>query len=157
MMPPFSLYCEASRNYTWCGYKVSGIILLKAFLTLTDCWEGSPLKYLPWAATHLSQWCCHCCKHFWNSCGTAFSATFTFFCMSSISWNLHPFKADYFLEIVKVIHSQIRGTWWKFHFSNRFLDLKLLDKEHPVSWSIVKVENSIVGPKFRPSSMHSFM
>jgi len=45
---------------------------------------------------HLAQWFCHCWWHFWNSChGMAFNAVITFFRMSSISWNLGPFKADF--------------------------------------------------------------
>jgi len=34
---------------------------------------------------------------------------------------------------------------------------KLFHREHLVSYSIVMVENPVVGTKFRPSSMHSFM
>jgi hypothetical protein len=34
---------------------------------------------------------------------------------------------------------------------------KQLDRECLVNWSIVMVKNAIVGPKFRPSSKHSFM
>jgi hypothetical protein len=42
---------------------------------LTACWEGSPSKYSPWATVHLVEQCCHCWKHFWNSCcRIAFSA-----------------------------------------------------------------------------------
>jgi hypothetical protein len=40
-----------------------------------------------------------------------------------------------------------------FHFSNRFLGHKLLDREHLGSWRIVMVENPIVGPKFRSLSL----
>jgi hypothetical protein len=48
--------------------------------TLTVYWQGSPLKYSPWAAIHLAQRCCHSWKHFCISCcGTAFSAIVTFF------------------------------------------------------------------------------
>jgi hypothetical protein len=49
------------------------------------------------------------------------------------------------------------GIGWVFHFSNRFLGQKLLDREHLVSRSIVILENPIVRPKFRPFSMHSFI
>jgi hypothetical protein len=42
------------------------------------------------------------------------------------------------------------GIGWVFHFINRFLGHELLDTECLVSWSIVMVENPIVGPKFRP-------
>jgi len=65
---------------------------------LTAHWQESPSKNSPWAAVHLAQWCCQCWKHFWKSCwGTASSAvvTFFFFLMSSISWNLHPFKTNF--------------------------------------------------------------
>jgi hypothetical protein len=54
------------------------------------------------------------------------------------------------------IRIKIGGTGWVFHFSNRFLGQKLLDRERLVSWSIVMVENPIVGPKFRPFYTHSF-
>jgi hypothetical protein len=47
---------------------------------LTTYWEESPSKYSPWAAMHLAQWCCHCWKHFWNSCcEITFSAIVTFY------------------------------------------------------------------------------
>jgi hypothetical protein len=36
-----------------------------------------------------------------------------------------------------------------FYFSNRFWGQKLFDRERLVSWSIVMMENPIVGPKFR--------
>jgi hypothetical protein len=58
-----------------------------------------------------------------------------------------------FLEM-EVIQSQMRGIGWVFHLSNRFLGQKLLDREHLVNWCIVVKENPIVGPKFRPISMH---
>jgi hypothetical protein len=45
---------------------------------------------------------------------------------------------------------------WVFYFSNRFWGQKRLDRERLVSWSIVMVENPIVGPKFRHFSKHSF-
>jgi hypothetical protein len=38
------------------------------------------------------------------------------------------------------------GTGWVFHFSNRFLGQKLLDRESLVSWSTVMVDNPTVGP-----------
>jgi len=44
-----------------------------------------------------------------------------------------------------------------FHFSNRFLGLKLLDKERLVSWRIVIVENPIVGSIFRPLPLFIFL
>jgi hypothetical protein len=39
----------------------------------------------------LAQWCCHCWEHYW----LAFSVVITFCWMSSVSWNLHPFQADF--------------------------------------------------------------
>jgi hypothetical protein len=54
-----------------------------------------------------------------------------------------------FLETAKVIRIQTRGMGWVFLSSNRFLDQKLLDREHIVSWSTVMLENHIVGTKFR--------
>jgi len=60
--------------------------------------EGSSSKFSPWAAMHLAQWCCHCWKHFWNSCcGIGISAVFTFFWMSSVSWN-HPLSKAGFIS-----------------------------------------------------------
>jgi len=43
-----------------------------------------------------------------------------------------------------------------FHFSNRILGQKLLDRKRLVSWSIVMVENPVVGPEFRPLPTQSF-
>jgi hypothetical protein len=54
------------------------------------------------------------------------------------------------------IRSHVRGIGWVFYFSNGFLGHKLLDRELLVSWSIVMVENPIVGPNFRPFSTYSF-
>jgi hypothetical protein len=51
----------------------------------------------------------------------------------------------------------MREIGWVFHFSNGFLGQKLLDRERLVSWSIVVVENRIIGPKFRPLSAHNFV
>jgi hypothetical protein len=42
---------------------------------------------------------------------------------------------------------------WVFHFGNRFLGQKPFDEERHVSWSIVTLENPIVGPKFSPFSL----
>jgi hypothetical protein len=50
----------------------------------------------------------------------------------------------------EVIQSQMREMVWMFHFSNRFLGQKLLDREFLVSWSIVMVENPIIGPEVEP-------
>jgi len=52
---------------------------------------------------------------------------------------------------------QIRGLGWVFHFSNLIFGQKLLDREYLVSWSTVMVENPIVGPMFRPFSIHSLL
>jgi hypothetical protein len=51
----------------------------------------------------------------------------------------------YFWKQTEVIQSQIRGTGWVFHFSNRFLGQKLFNKELLVSYSTVMVENPISG------------
>jgi hypothetical protein len=45
---------------------------------------------------------------------------------------------------------------WMFHFSNRSILQKIHDTGRLVRWSSVMVENSLVGPKFRPISTHSF-
>jgi hypothetical protein len=48
-----------------------------------------------------------CCRHvFW---------------MSSVSWNLCPFKILHFWKQPEVMRSQIRGLGWVFHFNKRFL------------------------------------
>jgi hypothetical protein len=60
-----------------------------------------------------------------------------------------PLRQTLFLEPAEVIWSQIRETEWVLNFSNRFLGQKLLDRKRLVSWSIVMVENPIVGPKLR--------
>jgi hypothetical protein len=51
-----------------------------------------------------------------------------FFFMSSVSWNLR--------------RSKIRGRGWVFHFSNKSLGQKLLDRVCTVRWSIAMVENT---------------
>jgi hypothetical protein len=43
------------------------------------------------------------------------------FFISSVSWNLRPFKADFIFGQPEVIRRQMRGIGWVFHFSNRFL------------------------------------
>jgi hypothetical protein len=43
-----------------------------------------------------------------------------------------------------------------FHFSNRFLGQKLLDREDLESWSIVMVENAVAMRKFMPFSTDSY-
>jgi hypothetical protein len=52
---------------------------------------------------------------------------------------------------------EVKGTGWVFHFSNRFLGQKLLDRESLESWNSVMMENPITVPKFSPSSTYSFM
>jgi len=95
----------------------------------TVYWEDSSSKYSLWAAMHLAQWCCHCWKHFWNSCcGIAFSAIVTFFWMSSIPWNLCSFKQTLFLERARSHSEPNQGIGWMFHFSKLFLDQKLLGR-----------------------------
>jgi hypothetical protein len=54
------------------------------------------------------------------------------------------------------MRGQISGNGWEFHFSNGFLGQKLLDRERLVSWSIVMMENPVVGPKVRPFSTENF-
>jgi hypothetical protein len=63
----------------------------------------------------------------------------------------------YFWKRPEVIRMQIRGNRVGVPFQKFILGQKLLDREHLVSWSTVTVENPIVGPKFRPLSMHSFI
>jgi hypothetical protein len=120
----------------------------------TACWDGSPLNSYALGPTLLplleifleillwNSFQCHCDIFFW---------------MSSMSWKLCPFKANFiFGKQPQVIRSQIRGTGWVFHFSDRFLGHKLLDRERLMSWIIVMVENPTVEPKFRPFSAYSF-
>jgi hypothetical protein len=47
---------------------------------------------------------------------------FFFFLDVSVSWNLRPVKTIYFWKQLQVIRSQMRGTGWVLHYSNRFLD-----------------------------------
>jgi hypothetical protein len=69
------------------------IVSLPVYLQFT---EMRHLQFSPWASVHFAQQCCHCWKHFWNSyCGTLFIAVVTLFWMSSVSWNLHHFKAEF--------------------------------------------------------------
>jgi hypothetical protein len=63
-----------------CVYEVPRMILLPHTCIRTAYWEGSLSKHSPWAAMHLEQGCCHCWKHFWNSCcGIVFSAVVRLF------------------------------------------------------------------------------
>jgi hypothetical protein len=103
---------------------------------------------------HLYERCCHCRKYFWNSCcGIAFITIDTFFVVCLQYPEIFvPLRQTLFLRTVRTIRSQVRGTGWGFHFSNRFLGQKLLDRERPVSWSIVIMENLVVGAKFRDFS-----
>jgi hypothetical protein len=126
--------------------------------TLTTFWDRSPSKYSPWAAMHLAQRCCHCWKYFWNSCcGITFSAIVTFYWMSSVSWNLYLFRADFIFENSHKSFEIKSGEQGGCSISViDFLGQKLLDRERLVSWSIVMVENPIFEPKFRHFSTHSF-
>jgi hypothetical protein len=126
-----------------CGHEVPGMVLLYAH------WEGLPsvlplncyalsLTMLPLLETSLELllWnsfkCCH------------------FFWMSLISWNLHPFKADFvFGNSQKSSRAKTRVIGCVFHFSNQFFGQKLLDREHLVSQSIVMVENILLGQSLR--------
>jgi hypothetical protein len=156
--PPSTAKVKNAWSYTftpqyafmaWCLVKKAhGQLYLYHTCMLTAYWEGLLSKYSCWTAMPFTQQCCH----WWNSYyRTTFSATVTFVWMSSVSWNLCPFKSDF-----EVIQSQIRGKRWVLHFSNWSLGQKLLDSECLASYSIVMVEDPITGPKFRPSSVHSF-
>jgi hypothetical protein len=119
---------------------------------LAAYWQRSP-----WAAMNLAEWCCQCWKHFWNSCcGIAFSAIITFSWMSSTSWNLYPFKADFIFGNSEKSFRAKQGEQHGCYISVIDLGQKLLDRECLVRWSTVMVENPITGPKFSPFSMHNF-
>jgi hypothetical protein len=88
---------------------------------------------------------------FWNSDVESLQ------CYCHFSWCLqYPeifvcLSLTLFLEITRSYSEPSQG----FHISNQFLGQKLLlDRELFVSWSIVTVENPIIGPKFRPFSTH---
>jgi hypothetical protein len=100
---------------------------------LTAYWEGSPSKHSPWTAMHLSQRCCHCWKHFWNSCcGTAFSAVVTFFgCLQYLEMSVALGRL-YFWKQPEVIRNKITRTGWVFRFRNVFLGHKLTES---ASWA----------------------
>jgi hypothetical protein len=73
-------------------------------------------------------------------------------------WNSFQCHHHFFsLETARSHLEPNQGKGWVFHLSNQFLGQKLLAREHLMSWSIIMVENSIVGPKFRPFSTHKFM
>jgi hypothetical protein len=73
--------------------------------------------------------------------------------MSSVSRNIRPFKADFIFGNSQKSFGAKSGGKDVFHFSSRFLGQKLLDRERLMSWSIVMVGNSIVGPKLGPYSL----
>jgi hypothetical protein len=126
--------------------------------TLTAYWVESPLKYFPWAAMHLAQWCYHCLKSFWNSCcGIAFSAASYFFWDFQCPEIFIPLRQALLLETARSHVEQNQRNGSMFHYSNWFLGQKLLDRECLVGCNIVMVENPITGPKFRPFSTYSFM
>jgi hypothetical protein len=79
---------------TW-GYEVPGMILMQACLYTYSLLGGVTFKVLPWAAKHLAQQCCHRWKHFWNFCCVIAMLLSLFFLLSSIFWNLCPFKANF--------------------------------------------------------------
>jgi hypothetical protein len=127
---------------------------------LTAYWEGSPSKCSPWVAMHLAQRCCHCWKHFWESCCViSFSTFLTYFRRLQTPEIFVPLRQALFLEtaITQLIRSQIRGIGRVFHFSNRILGQKLLDRERiwavALSWWRIQ---SLVEPKFGPFPKHSF-
>jgi hypothetical protein len=75
--------------------------------------------------------------------------------MSSLSWNLHPLCRFYFWKQPRVIQIQIRGTWWEFHFVNRFLGQKLTESTlwvGALSWWRIQSLGQSSG-----SSTYSFM
>jgi hypothetical protein len=86
---------------------------------------------------------------------TVLSSLFFFFGCIQYPEIFVSLRQTLFLD-TEIVRTQIRGVGWIFHSSNRFLGQKLLDRECLVSWSIVMVENPIIGPKFRPFSKHRF-
>jgi hypothetical protein len=115
-------------------------------------WEGSPSKYSPLSSCALCPTMLLLLKTFLelllsNSLQCCYHISLDVFSIlksASLGGRL------YFWKQPEVIWSQIRGKGRVFHFSNRFLGQKLLDREYFVSCSIVMVENPIIRPKFRP-------
>jgi len=95
----------------------------------------------------LAQRCCHCWKYFRNSCyGTVFSAIVTYLQYPEIFILL---RQTYFCKQPEVIRKQIRGTGWVLNSLMSFFFHKLLDRESPVSRSIVTVEIQSLGKSSR--------
>jgi len=65
-----------------------------------------------------------------------------------------PVRQTSFLKVIKSHSEKIREIWWVFHFTNRLLGQKLLNRVRIVSWGIVMVEDSIAGTNFRPFFAH---
>jgi len=146
-----------ASEITRCGYEVSGMILLQAYLYTHSLLRGVTFEVLLLSSYALIPKMLPMLEKFfelqlWNS----FQCCRHMCWMSSLFWNLRSFKADFIFGNRQKSFGVT--SWWQceFHFSNRFLGQKLLDRECLVSWSIVMVENPIVGPKFRPFSVHSF-
>jgi hypothetical protein len=73
------------------------------------------------------------------------------FLMSSVPQSLQPFKADFiFGNSHKSFGAKYREPGGCSISVIDFFGQKLLDRERLVSWSLVIVENPIVGPKFKP-------
>jgi len=119
--------------------------------------RGAPSKYSPWAAMNLVHWRYQCWKHFlelllWNRS----QCHHHIFWISSTSWNLHPFKTDFNFGNNQKPFGAKAGKSGRCSISLSDFWTKTAWK-CLVSWSIVMVENPMVGPKFRPLSTHSFM
>jgi hypothetical protein len=141
----------------WCSVRGStGTVLLYfTYLYYYSLLRGVTFKVLLLSRNALIS---HCWKYFWKSCFGKISVLSSYFLdVFSVLKSSSLLGRLYFCKVPEVIRSQIKETEWVFHFRNRFLNQKLLDRKRFVSWSIVTVENPVVGPKFRPFSMHSFI
>jgi hypothetical protein len=117
---------------------------------LTAYW-GVTFEVLTLSSYELSPTMLPLLETFWNCCcGTAFSAVITFYfeCLQYPEIFIR-LRQPLLLETSR--SEPNRGIEWVFHFSNGFLGQKLHDRERPVSWSTVMMENPITGPKFGPS------
>jgi hypothetical protein len=120
-----------------CNYEVPRMILLQAAYLYTDSLlRGVTFEVLPLSSCAFSPTMLPLFETFWNPCcGTAFSAVITLFfgCLQNNEISI-PLRQTSWKQ-PEVIQSQIRGIGWVFHFSNRFLCQKLLDRECCALWA----------------------
>jgi len=138
------------------------IATTRVHLQLTERGHLRSTPLPPWAAMHLAQRCYHFWKHFlelllWN----IFQCRSHIFWTFSLSLNIHPLKAD-FISGNRSYSEPYRGgrgdmVVVPFQYFIFWPETAWLYRKNRVSWSIVMMENPIIGPNFRPFFKPNFM